>query len=125
MFMKVLLSIKPEYAYLILKGVKRFEFRKSIFKRKGIKTVVIYATMPVGKVIGEFDVGEVISLEPQKLWQLTKPYAGITKDFFDDYFGTKKLAFAISVENPKEYKNPLAIDDFLPGATPPQSYRYI
>ena len=30
--MKVLLSIKPEFAEKILNGTKRFEFRKGIFK---------------------------------------------------------------------------------------------
>lgn len=32
--MKVLLSIKPEFANKIFEGTKRFEFRKSIFKKK-------------------------------------------------------------------------------------------
>ncbi|MBI6731014.1 ASCH domain-containing protein, partial [Pseudomonas amygdali] len=43
--MKVLLSIKPEYAEKILQGEKRFEFRKSVFKNPDVRTVVIYATM--------------------------------------------------------------------------------
>ncbi|WP_369009144.1 ASCH domain-containing protein, partial [Escherichia coli] len=49
--MKVLLSIKPEFAEKILNGTKRFEFRKGIFKNPQISTVVIYATMPLGKVV--------------------------------------------------------------------------
>ncbi|MDD8572078.1 ASCH domain-containing protein, partial [Escherichia coli] len=50
--MKVLLSIKPEYAESILSGKKKYEFRKNIFRNKNVDTIVIYATMPVGKVIG-------------------------------------------------------------------------
>lgn len=123
--MKVLLSIKPEYAESILQGNKRFEFRKTIFRNKNVKTVVIYATMPIGKVIGEFDIDEIISSEPSALWDVTKKYAGISKCFFDEYFSKKSTAFAIAVKNPRRYKDPVLLTDIVPGAVPPQSFRYI
>ena len=40
--MKVLLSIKPEFADKIFNGTKKYEFRKSIFKNKDVDTVVVY-----------------------------------------------------------------------------------
>lgn len=55
--MRVLLSIQPEYAEKILNGTKRFEYRKAVTRNESVRTVVIYATMPVGKVVGEFEVG--------------------------------------------------------------------
>lgn len=58
--MKVLLSIKPEYAYKIFSGEKKFEYRKIIFKKK-IKSVIVYATKPVGKIIGEFEIEDIIN----------------------------------------------------------------
>ncbi|WP_392551431.1 ASCH domain-containing protein [Orbus wheelerorum] len=122
--MKVLLSIKPEYAELILSGKKKFEFRKGIFKRP-VKTVVIYATLPVGKIIGEFDIDEVIFRDTETLWQETKKHAGISKVFFDSYFNNRNKGFAIKVKNPKRYENPMTFKDFLPNSIPPQSYRYI
>ncbi|EAA9210075.1 ASCH domain-containing protein [Salmonella enterica] len=123
--MKVLLSIKPEFAESILEGEKRFEFRKTIFRNKDVKTVVIYATMPVGKVIGEFDIADILSSEPSDLWKATKKYAGITRCFFDEYFAEKNKAFAIVVKDPKRYDKPLHLSELLPGAVPPQSFRYI
>jgi len=54
--MKVLLSIKPKYAEMILSGEKKYEFRRAIFKKPGISKVVIYASSPVSKVIGEFEI---------------------------------------------------------------------
>lgn len=123
--MKVLLSIKPEYAEQILKGRKKFEFRKSIFKNSEVDTVIIYATMPIGKVIGEFKVGNIISLTPHELWKLTEKHAGISRTFFDEYFFDRDVGFAITVENPKRYSNPINLQDLIPGATPPQSFRYI
>ena len=84
--MKVLLSIKPEFAEKILDGTKRFEFRKGIFKNQEISIVVIYATMPLGKVVGQFQIETILSGEPESLWKETKKYAGISKQFFDSYY---------------------------------------
>jgi predicted transcriptional regulator len=69
--MKVLLSIKPEFAYKIFEGTKKFEFRKAIFKNSKIKSVVVYASSPVQKVIGEFEIDEILNDEPNKLWEKT------------------------------------------------------
>ena len=35
--MKVVLSIKPEFAFKIFDGTKQFEFRKAIFKNPAVK----------------------------------------------------------------------------------------
>jgi len=119
------LSIKPEFAESILNGEKRFEFRKGVFRNKEVKTVVIYATMPVGKVVGEFDIDGIISSEPAELWKTTRKYAGITRDFFDAYFSQRTTGFAIAVKNPRRYENPVLLKELVPGAVPPQSFRYI
>jgi predicted transcriptional regulator len=123
--MKVLLSIKPEFANKILTGEKRFEFRKSLFKRTGITTVIIYATMPVGKVIGEFDIDLVISNSPQEVWSMTSEYSGITKSFFDSYFTDRDMAYAIKVKKVRKYDTPQDLDDVKHGLKAPQSYVYI
>ena len=69
--MKVLLSIKPEYVQQIFAGTKRFEYRRMIFKEKEVKTVVVYASSPVRKVVGEFTIGMIISKTPESLWLAT------------------------------------------------------
>ena len=48
--MRVLLSIKPEFAEKILNGAKRYEFRKQAFAQP-VEAVVLYATKPVGKIV--------------------------------------------------------------------------
>ena len=52
--MRVLLSIKPEFAEKIFAGTKKYEFRKSIFKNANVKRIVVYASYPVQMVICEF-----------------------------------------------------------------------
>lgn len=123
--MKVLLSIKPEYADKILSGEKKFEFRKSIFKREGIQTVVIYATMPVGKVIGEFEIKNILSDEPESIWDRTCLLSGITKNFFDSYFSERSRAYAIEVKSVKKYDTPQNLSDIRLGLKAPQSFAYI
>ena len=123
--MKVLLSIKPEYAEKILSGEKRFEFRKALFKNKNVKTVVIYATMPVGKVVGEFEFDGVVTGTPKAVWSQTESHSGISQDFFEEYFEGRAMAHAIRVGSVKRYNEPLNLTAILPNGFAPQSYRYI
>ncbi|MDG6894553.1 ASCH domain-containing protein [Volucribacter amazonae] len=123
--MRILLSIKPEYVAKIISGEKKFEFRKSLPKRKDITTVVVYSTMPVGKVVGEFKVKDTHSYTPESLWERTKEFSGITKNFFDEYFSTRVLAHAFEIDSFRLYDKPLVISDVLPSGVPPQSYCYL
>ena len=54
--MHALLSIKPEYAEKILKGEKLVEFRIVAFAQE-VSKIFIYATSPVCRIVGEFEVG--------------------------------------------------------------------
>ncbi|WP_447885730.1 ASCH domain-containing protein [Serratia fonticola] len=123
--MKVLLSIKPEFVERILDGSKKFEFRKGIFKNEMVKSVVIYATMPVGMVVGEFDIADVIEDKPAIVWSKTKKYAGISKDFFDIYFNSREKAFAIKIGDVRRYETPMMLSALGKNITAPQSYRYL
>lgn len=122
--MRVLLSIKPEYAFKIFDGTKKFEFRKVIFKKPNIKTVIVYASSPVQKVIGEFEIDDILSFNPDEIWKMTKKFSGISEDFFYEYFANREIAHAIKIKNIKKYSEPLSIkDDF--NLVPPQSYVYL
>ena len=122
--MKVLLSIKPEFAERIFDGSKKYEFRKSIFKNPDVQTVVVYASSPVQKVIGEFEIEEIISESPECLWEMTKEYSGITEEFFFEYFELREKGFAIKVKKPRRYKRARSLQAAY-NATPPQSFMYV
>ncbi len=123
--MKILLSIKPEFVEQIFNGQKKYEYRKSIFSKKNISTVVIYSTMPVGKIVGEFNISSIIEESPEKLWNETELLSGISKSFFDEYFKDRAKGYALKIGKLKKYKEP--IDPFLifEKFVPPQSFRYI
>lgn len=121
---KVLLSIKPEYAERIFDGTKKFEFRKSIFKDESIKTIVVYASSPMQKVIGEFEIESIINDNLHNLWERTKQFAGIDEKFFYQYFAEREKGFAIKIKKVTKYDKPLSLkDDF--NLTAPQSFLYL
>ncbi|WP_342644887.1 hypothetical protein [Mucilaginibacter sp. CSA2-8R] len=121
--MKVLLSIKPHYANLIFDGVKKYEFRRSIFKEK-VNTIVVYASSPLQKVIGEFEIETILNENLQSLWEKTEAHAGVDKAFFFQYFVNKQHGFAIKIKSTKRYEKPLCLkDDYK--LSPPQSFLYL
>ena len=122
--MRVLLSIKPEFVEKIMSGEKRFEFRKVLPKEK-ISTVVVYATMPIGKVVGDFTVQEILSLPPEQLWHTAEDGAGISKDFFDAYFNQRKIAHAFKIDQFKKYHKAMPLKNLIPSGAAPQSFCYI
>jgi predicted transcriptional regulator len=122
--MKVLLSIKPEFALKIFEGTKKYEFRKSIFKRDDVDTVVVYASSPMQQVIGEFEIKKILCQEVELLWQITQQFAGINKDFYDEYFANKEVAFAIQVGKIHRFQKPKLLSDYDIDYAP-QSFAYL
>ncbi len=122
--MKVILSIKPEFANKIFDGTKKYEFRRTIFKNPEVKIVVVYASSPTQKIIGEFEIENIINLDLEALWNKTKKYSGISEDYFFEYFCDKEHGFAIKIKKTKRYKTPKCIrEDF--NLFPPQSFLYL
>lgn len=122
--MKILLSIKPEFAEKIFTGEKKFEYRKAIFKQH-VETIVLYVSKPVGKIMGEFKVKDILHGAPIDIWEQTKMKSGITEEFFDLYFSGRDAGYAIAIESVKKYKEP--IDPYIihESFTPHQSFRYL
>lgn len=122
--MKVLLSIKPEFAEKIFDGSKRFEFRRNVFKNQDVHTIVVYASSPISKVIGEFEIDRIIQKELEDLWKETEDYSGISKEYYDQYFTGKQEGFAIQVKRVKRYKKARNLQEEY-GMVPPQSFAYL
>ncbi|MBK7481886.1 MAG: hypothetical protein IPI72_03950 [Flavobacteriales bacterium] len=122
--MKVLMSIKPEFATKIFDGSKRYEFRRMIFKQPNVTRIVVYASSPTQKVIGEFEIECILEHHPKELWNRTREGAGISKGYFMEYFGTKDVGYAIRIKTTKLYRKPRCLKaDY--NLKPPQSYLYL
>jgi len=122
--MNVLLSVKPKYAEKILAGEKKYEFRRSIFRRNNINKVYIYSSSPVSKIIAAFGIEKILKDSPEIIWTLCQKSAGISKKDFFIYFKNSEAAYAIKIENVEVFENP--IDPFceFKNFKPPQSFYY-
>ena len=103
-----LLSIKPQYANAILDGQKKVEFRKRGFARV-VTHIVIYATAPIGRIVGWFKVGKTEEKSPAGLWRSFSKVGGITEKDFNAYYKNTALGVAIGVSNPRRLPKPVAI----------------
>jgi predicted transcriptional regulator len=121
----VLLSIKPQFAQRIFDGSKQFEFRKKVFSNRSVKKIIVYVTAPIKQVIGEFEIEEIIELEPEQLWEHTKEYSGIQKDYFDAYFDGREIGYAIRIGKTQVYDKPLELQSSFNVKHPPQSFIYL
>ena len=120
----VLLSIKPEFAYKIFDGTKKYEFRKQIFKDSSVKKVIVYSSSPEQKVIGEFKIDTILRDTPSAIWLQTRDYSGISQAFYDEYFRGRQNAYAIKVASTRIYEQKKDLSDF-DIIYPPQSFAYV
>ena len=123
--MDVILSIKPKYVDAILKGVKKYEFRKAIFKNKNIDNIYIYSSSPVKKIVASFKVKSIVEDDPNNLWGRFKEFSGLNDTEFFNYFIDNGRGFAIEIDNLEKFKNPIDPKEIIPGFVPPQSFCYI
>jgi predicted transcriptional regulator len=123
--MKVLLSINPVHAEKIFSGTKKYEYRKNVFKRDNVRTVVVYVTKPVARIVGEFDVNEIVDGSPQSVWEKTREYSGISEEFFLDYYNGRERAVALAIGEVRTYPEAIDPQEAVRNFTPPQSFLYL
>ena len=119
----ILLSIKPEYAKVILEGKKKYEFRKNRPQKK-VDHIIFYASSPQKQVVGEAMIDEILEGSPAEIWKIAKTAAGITRKFYLSYYSGKEKAIAYKLRNVKLYDPPKELSDFGISKAP-QSFIYL
>ncbi len=120
---KIILSINPQYVEKIISGIKKFEYRTRVAKND-IKSIIVYCTFPTRKIVAEVKIKSILADSPENLWERTKEYSGINKDFFDKYFSGHKIAYAYELGEVIKYVKPKELADF--GCKyAPQSFVYV
>lgn len=119
----ILLSIKPQYAKVILEGKKKYEFRKNRPTRS-VNKIIIYASSPQNEIVGEAEIEEILEDTPSKIWEIAKNSAGITSSFYFSYYKGKKKAIAYKLKNVVIYNETKTLLEYgIEHA--PQSFVYI
>jgi predicted transcriptional regulator len=119
-----LLSIHPEYAEAIFAGTKSVEFRRSRLAAD-VTHVVVYATRPVSRVVGWFEVEAIVEGTPLALWRRFARTAGIDRRSYARYFIDAPRAFGIRVRRPVRFDDPRPLNEVHPDLRPPQSFQYL
>lgn len=122
------LSLRPEYAELLLGGQKTVELRR-IRPRAPLGTaVLLYASSPQRELVGTCTVAAIGQATPDQIWRLHGSKTGICLTDFRRYFDGTTQAVAITVTNPRRFDQPISLPrlrskwmDFQP----PQSFRYV
>ncbi|NHI91667.1 MAG: ASCH domain-containing protein [Candidatus Lokiarchaeota archaeon] len=123
--MAVLLSIKPKYVEQILKGNKKYEFRKAGFNKKKGAKAFIYATSPIKRIVAVFTVNEIFEDSPENLWEQFHEESGIEYENYIKYFSNKEKGYAIKIDDLNEFEHPIDPKEKDPSFRPPQSFYYI
>jgi predicted transcriptional regulator len=118
-----LLSVHPEYAQAILDGTKTVEFRKRPLA-DDVTHVAIYATMPVGRVVGVFAVEEQVFAEPRSLWREFRKVAGISEEKFHAYYDGRDQGVGIKVSDLVTLPDQVTLEEAFGISRPPQSFQY-
>ena len=119
----IIISINPEHVENIIMGIKKFEYRTKAAKRD-INRLIIYETTPIRKVVAEAEIIDVLMLPPEELWNETKQNSGISKEFFDEYFKNREVAYAYKLGKVKKYDTPKELNEFGLSFAP-QSFAYV
>lgn len=120
-----LLSIRPEFAEAILEGRKTYELRRRLFARDDVERIVLYASRPTQRVVGEFSVDRILRLEPRKLWAATSRGSDVPREFFDAYFEGRTIGFAMRVGTTRRYRQARTLKESCGLTRPPQSFCYL
>lgn len=120
----ILMPINPIHVDKILLGTKKYEYRKILPKKNDIDKMLIYSTCPTKKVVGEVEILDILIDEKDKLWEQTKFYSGIDKNFFDNYYKNKNFAVAYKLGKVTRYSYPKELKEFNISYYP-QSFVYV
>ena len=100
-----------------MKSVRKTRFATDV------SHIVIYATLPVGKIVGYFEVKAISIASPKELWKQYKEISGVQPNFFYNYYENSTWGVAIEIGKVYELKNFL-LPSLLTSVIP-QSYLYI
>ncbi len=121
--MKVLMSIKPQYANKIFTGEKLYELRRKIFQKK-VSSIVVYSSSPIMMVIGEIEIEDIIAGTPVSIFHQFEDKICISRDDYFSYFDNTNIAYAIKIGRVNKYHKPKKLSDFGINRAP-QSYIYL
>lgn len=124
----LLMSLRPEFAELILQGRKTIELRRKFSKKYEGATIVFYITHPVKQFMFTAKITQVDHSQKKRIWNTYQQECGISEAAFDQYFTGTDHGYAIHLSNVKPIPNQLVLEHarkVYPQLRPPQSFQML
>lgn len=98
--MEALLSVRPHYAERILSKTKTVEIRRTHANLRSGDVLWLYATLPIGRIIGFARVVRVTRGNASSLWHAHGAATDIARGEFFSYLDGVREGTAICLERP-------------------------
>lgn len=123
----VVLSIKPHYTSLILKGYKTVELRRRFPGQMPSGTLAfLYSTTPEQALVGTAMIKKVHKKPLQTIWSKFAKSACIEKHDFEAYFSGLNEGYALQFEDVRSFSRSVGLKELRDRFSfePPQSFLY-
>lgn len=122
------MSIRSPHIERILDGTKTVELRRRALRLEPGTIVLLYAAAARRELVGAFDVGDVDSASPERVWRRHRTSTGLTKAEFSRYFDEAPIAYAVTATCVRALAEPIPLDELRrrwPAFTAPQTHRRV
>jgi len=125
-FNGLLLSIKPIYMDMILKGEKTVEIRRKFNSKWVNRKLILYSSSPVAALMGYASIDSVIEDTPEHIWNKFAKFIGGTRQEYMNYAKDAGKVYAIVLKEVSPFIDRITLDQIgkllRSEIKPPQSY---
>ena len=122
---QAIISLKPQYADLILSGEKTVELRNRVVRMEPGTAIWIYATKPVARIVALADLVSVVHDTPAEIWIRYEREMCIDRSHFDSYINNRESVSALILSSVRKLKHSVTLDWIrrsIGSFQPPQFY---
>ncbi len=124
----LLLSVKPNFADLLLSGEKTAELRRTQPRVNPGAVALVYSSTPQKALVGAIRIDSVHTLDPAKVWERWAPRCGLRRAEFNNYVAGCNAVTVLLLDKVRAFPVPISLailrhrwDRFVA----PQSFRYV
>ncbi|WP_172200436.1 hypothetical protein [Campylobacter sp. RM16188] len=119
----IVMSIHRPSCDMLVSGQKSVIHRKRKFS-KGFQKIYVYAPKPIAKIIGELEVGQILSSDRDSIWEATGENSCLSKGQFYKYYDSE-IVYAVKIKKAVKYKESLDPKDIDPKFKAPVQFYYL
>ncbi|HVF04927.1 MAG TPA: ASCH domain-containing protein [Frankiaceae bacterium] len=123
----MLLSVRPPHVDRILDGTKTVELRRTRPSVRPRQPVLLYATQPVGAIVGSCRIGGVRQAASEAMWGDIASSAAVSRGEYDRYLAGRDTVVALFIEDVRPLVAPITLDQMRAAAPfqPPQTWHFL